>query len=240
MTGQRPWLVSGGLLVVAGVLTSVCTWRHWASCRSGPGSAACQFWQDQTYGLPLWGDAAGRDVLGTALASIAAGLLGLAWVVVISWSRGSAFRRILAVVVGLQPLLLMALVDLELWRPGQFTQAATNGWFSWPAEVLVLPFLLGAGWVLEESALRTVRLIVLGWAVTSFGPLHHFIDYVLTTQVSGVIVDSPPGLGFITALTQVALGLTVIFLSVVLHRSDEPEPEDDDDERGRGGFTLAA
>lgn len=240
MTGQRPWLISGGLVVVAGLLTSVCTWRHWTSCRSGPDSTACRRLEDQSYGLPLWGDAGERDVLGTVLVSVAAGMLVLAWVVVVGWSRGSAFRRILAAVVGLQPLLLMTLVHLELWRPGQFIQAATNGWLTWPAEVLVLPFLLGAGWVLEESAGRTARLIVLGWAVTSFGSLHHFIDYALTTQMSGIVVDSPPGLGFITALTQVTLGLAVMFLSVVLHHAGEPEGEDDDDERGRGGFTLAA
>lgn len=240
MTGRRPWLVSGALVVVAGVLTTVSTWRHWSSCRSGPGSRACRLLEEQTYGLPLWGGADGRDVLGTALTSGAAGLLVLAWVAVIGWSRGSAFRRILAAVVGLQPLLLMALTHLELWRPGEFIQAATNGWLTWPAEVLVLPFMLGAGWVLEESAGCTARLIVLGWAVTSFGALHHFIDYALMTQMSGVVVDSPPGLGFITALTQVALGLVVMFLSVVLHRSTEPDSEDDDDEQGRGGFTLAA
>lgn len=238
MTGRRQWLVSGGLVVVAGVLTAVSTWRHWASCRSDPGSAACRVLADQSYGLPLWGDSE-RDVLGVVLASVAAGLLVLAWVVVVGWSRGSIFRRILAIVVGAQPLLLMALVDLELWRPGRFVQAATNGWLTWPAEVLVLPFMLGAGWVLEEAAGPTVRLLALGWAVTSFGSLHHFIDYALTTQISGVVLRSPPGLGFLTALTQVGLGLVVLVLSVLLDRPGEPEPEDDD-ERGKGGFTLAA
>lgn len=194
--------------------------------------------QEGTSTLPFWGELGHRHPLDSALAAVAALLLGVAWLTVVGWARHSAARTIVAVIIGLQPLTLAVLVELELFRPGQFLALGTSGWLTWPAEILVLPMLLGAGWILDERPLPTIRLIVLGWGVTSFGSLHNFLDYALTTARAPWPVDTPFGLGYLTAATQVVVGVAVVVLSLVLrHR---PEPEDGDERWGRDGFTLAA
>jgi hypothetical protein len=230
-------LLSGGLLVLAGGLTAVSTWRHWAGCRPDPAAAACLALQEATVGLPVWGRTGHRDTLGTALGAAAALLLVLAWLVVIGWARRNPARLVVAGIIAAQPLLVAVLVDLELLAPDRFFGLGSSGWLTWPAEVLILPMLLGAGWVLDEPFVPTLRLVLLGWGVTSFGSLHHFFDYVGSRLLTPRSVEVPPGMGYVTAATQVAVGLVVSVLSLLLRGDDEGE---DDDQPGRDGFTLAA
>lgn len=237
MTGRPRWLLAGGLLVLAGGLTAVSTWRHWAGCRPDPAGPACLALQESTVGLPLWGRVGHRDTVGTALGAAAALLLVVAWLVVIGWARRNPARLVVAGIIAAQPLLVAVLVDLELLAPERFFGLSSSGWLTWPAEILILPMLLGAGWVLDEPFVPTVRLILLGWGVTSFGSLHHFVDYVGSRLLTPRAVEVPPGVGYVTAATQIAMGLLVAVLSLLLRGNDEGE---DDDQPGRDGFTLAA
>lgn len=236
MAGRR-WISSGGLLVLAGGSTALSTWRHWSSCRPDTAARACLALRDETYGLPLWAGTADRDPTGTALAALAALLLVLAWLRVAGWARRSPARTALAAVVGGQPLLVALLVALQLTFPSRPLIEIT-GWLTWPAEVLVLPLLLGAGWIVDEAPLPTIRLILLGWGVASFGPVHLFVDHVITSLITGGAESSPPGLGYVTAGTQIALGMSVVVLTLVLER--RKPPEEGDERSGRDGFTLAA
>ncbi|MET0692869.1 MAG: hypothetical protein ABWY56_03005 [Propionibacteriaceae bacterium] len=237
MTGRLRWLLSGGLLVLAGGLTAVSTWRHWDGCRPDLAAPTCLAVQETTYGLPLWGRVGHRDTIGTALGAVAAVLLGLAWLVVIGWARKNLARTLMATVIALQPLVVALLVDLELVAPGRFFAVGNSGWLTWPAEILILPMLLGAGWILDESFGHTLRLILLGWGVTSFGAVHHFVDYVGSMLLAPQSVETPPGMGYVTAATQIMLGVLVGLISLLLRPEDEGE---DDDLPGRDGFMLAA
>jgi hypothetical protein len=224
--------------VVGGALSAVSTWRNWAVCRPDISTPACRISQDRTSGLPLWGDVGHRDTWGTALAALAAVLLGLAWLAVGGWAGRNAARTAVVAIVGLQPLILAALVSLELVMPGRFSSTVTNGWLTWPAEVCVIPMLLGAGWLLDEGPVLTLRLILLGWGVTSFGSIHHLIDYMTSKLLSTNVAGLNPGLGYVTAATQLGLGATVAIISLTLR--DRTEPDGDEDELGPDGFTLAA
>lgn len=238
MSRPRRWIVSGGLLAAAGALTAVSSWRHWASCRPEPTSPACLALQDATYGLPLWATSGTHDSFDTVLVTLAALLLSSAWFLVAGWASNSGARTTVALAVGLQPLLVALLVDLAALTPGQRLAVDANGWLTWPAEIMVVPLLLGAGWILDETVVQVVRLMLLGWAVTSFGSVHHFVDHVLTSSLLGASVEgSPPGLGYVTGCTQIALGVAVVIISLVMRQGPEPE---DDERSGRDGFTLAA
>jgi len=242
MTGRPRWLLSGGLLVLAGGLTAVSTWRHWSGCRPDPATPACLALQEATVGLPVWGRVGHRDTVGTVLGAAAALLLVLAWLVVVGWARRNQARLVVAGIIAVQPLLVAVLVDLELLAPDRFFGLASSGWLTWPAEVLILPMLLGAGWVLDEPFFPTLRLILLGWGVTSFGSLHSFFDYVGSRLLTPHAVEVPPGTGYVTAATQVAVGLLVSALSLLL-RGDDGRGDDeggDDEQPGRDGFRLAA
>ncbi|MGI8456656.1 MAG: hypothetical protein ACR2LI_00880 [Propionibacteriaceae bacterium] len=236
MSGTRRWAAAGLLLVVAGVLTAISTARHWAICRADPASLRCLALQDATHGFPGWGGL-GRPDLGTAAAGIVAALLlSVAWVGVIGWARGSGTRNLLCVVVGVQPLIAATVLVIE--ATGFVLPAAVGGWLTWPAEAYVFPFLLGAGWLVNESLLGTLRLLTLGWGVTSFGSIHHVADSVVARLLSPDAVGaSPPGLGYATAATQVLVGLVVVVLT--LQRA-VPDTPDTDDGPERDGFTLAA
>jgi hypothetical protein len=238
VTGRAPWIVSGGLLVLAGGLTAASTWRHWTSCRLGVGAPTCLRLQERTVGLPLWGGVGFRDSVGAALTALAALALSVAWLLVIGWARGTVGPLVMALLVGLQPVLAVVLVGCELLPPAHLFLVATHGWLAWPAEVLVFPMLLGAGWILDDTPKQILRLMVLGWGVTSFGPLHHFVDYAVTSAIFGSTGSSPPGMGYVTAATQLGVG-GVVVLSTLLGPKGS-EPEDDDEQYGRDGFTLAA
>jgi hypothetical protein len=237
MAGRRRWALAGGLLVVAGGLTAVSTWRHWSGCRPDAATPGCLMLQDSTYGLPLWGETGHQDVLGAAATVGSAVLLCLAWLVVADWARSSAARLAMAVVVGAQPLCAAALVAVSSSASGPVL-LDTGGWLLWPAEVLVVPMLLGAGWILDEAPAQILRLMLLAWAVTSYGPLHHFVDFALSTVHAPSAVGSPPGLGYVSAGTQIGLGLVLTVVSLLLGAG--PEPEDGDERWGQDGFTLAA
>lgn len=229
---------SAALLLLAGALTALSTWRHWAPCRTADRARACLALQEETYGLPIWGQAGHRDTMGTALAAVAAVMLSIAWFLTTGWARRNPARTALAALIGLQPLVVAALVTLELVAPGRGYPILTSGWLTWLAEVAVFPLLLGAGWVLEESTVQLLRMMVLAWAVTSFGPMHRFGDFVLSTTLLPRSAVVAPGMGYVTAVTQVVLGLTVVLVNLVLGPNN---PEEEGDERkGRDGFTLAA
>jgi len=237
MPGRPRWIWSGCLLLVAGALTALSTWRHWADCRSGVTSEACVVLQEKTYGLPAWGPVGHRDTLGTALVAVAAVLLGTAWLTTSGWARRNAARTLVASIIGLQPLVVAVLVTLELLVPGRSIAVLTGGWLTWVAEMLVFPLLLGAGWILEEAPLPLLRLMLLGWGATSFGPLHHFGDFVSSALLMPRTGATPPGLGYVTAGTQACLGLGVVAITLLLNSR---KPEEGDERRGPDGFTLAA
>lgn len=223
--------------MLAGALTAVSSWRHWAACRPDISAPGCLLMTEETIGLPLWADAAHRDLWASALVGGSATLLSLAWFVASGWARGSVYRLAVAAFVGAQPLLVAVLVELELIAPGQLFAVAASGWLLWPAEVLVFPLLLGQGWLVEESPVRLARLLMLAWGATAFGPLHHFVDHVGSMLLVPVAAPSPPGLGYVTAGTQVVLGVAVVVVTLLLPR---PKPTDGDELTGRDGFTLAA
>jgi hypothetical protein len=236
MSGPRRWLCAGAALVVAGGLTAVSTWRHWAVCRVDLGSAACRALQDATHGFPGWGADQAPDPVASGTAMAAAVLLSTVWVLVVGCSRTSLPRTLMCVVVGAQPLVAALVVTLE--AAGHPPPAGVGEWLTWPAETYVFPLLLGAGWLLTETALTTVRLLFLGWGVTSFGSVHRFADYAITQAAHpGTAGLSPPGLGYVTAVTQLVLGLVVILLTLPHGSTDAPDPPDRPD---HDDFTLAA
>lgn len=239
MPRRRRWVCSATLLLLAGTLSALSTWRHWAPCRTASSGRACLVLQEETYGLPVWGQVGHRDPLGTALVAVAAVLLSLAWFSTAGWARRNPARIALAALIGLQPLVVAALVTLELVAPGRGYLILTSGWLTWTAEILVFPLLLGAGWVLEEPPAQMLRMIALAWGVTSFGPVHRFGDFVLSTVLLPRSAVSPPGMGYVTAVSQVVLGLAVVVISLVLPSGNEPE-EEGDERTGRDGYTLAA
>lgn len=241
MARRRRWGLAGGLLAVAGLLTGISTWRHWARCRPDISAPACRVLQVDTYGLPLWSVRGRADLVGVALVAGAALLATFAWLAVVDWARVSAARAVLATVVGAQPLLVAGLAGLELLHPGPVL-LEIGGWLTWPAEVVVVPMLMGAGWILDEAPVQILRLIMLAWAVTSFGPMHRFLDYAVSAAELGGSVNAPPGLGYVTAGSQVVLGLAVAVVSLLVPDADEDEGDDEEgDERwGQDGFTLAA
>ena len=236
MPGPHRWVAAGALLVVAGTLTAVSTWRHWALCRADLASLRCAALEDATHGFPGWGEATRPDLGAAATAILAAVILSAVWVGMVGWDPRSLTHNLRCVIVGVQPLVAAAaLVAESVGRPIP-TSAAS--WLTWPAEAYVFPLLLGAGWLLHESARGTARLLALGWAVTSFGPFHHFGDYVIARVASPqALGSSPPGLGYATAATQFLLGFVVILLTV--HNGPTGRP-DSDEWPGRDGFTLAA
>jgi hypothetical protein len=224
MARRRRWGIAGGLLVLAGLGTAAATWRHWARCRPDVSAPACLALQDDTYGPPLWSVGGQPDAGGLALVAASALLATLAWVLVVDWARVSSARVVVAGIVGAQPLLVAALVGLELVRPGP-TLLEVGGWLTWPAEIVVLPMLLGAGWILDEAPVQILRLMLLAWAVTSFGPVHHFVDYAVSAARIGGASSTPPGLGYVTAGGQLVLGLAVALVSLLV---TEPGQEEDD------------
>ncbi len=236
MSGTRRWVAAGTLLAIAGILTATSTARHWAICRADRASLRCAELQDATHGFPGWGGL-GRPDLGTSATAIAAALLlSAAWVGVVGWRRGSLTHNLMCVVVGVQPLIAATLLVVE--AVGRRLPTAVGGWLTWPAEAYVFPMLLGAGWLLNESLLGTLRLLVLGWGVTSFGSIHHFVDAVAARLLApGAVGASPPGLGYATAATQVLIGLVVVVLSLPRATPDTPEA---DGWPGPDGYTLAA
>ena len=237
MAGRRRWALAGVLLILAGGLTAVSTWRHWSGCRPDHAAPSCLLLQDATYGLPLWGATGHQDAL-SVVATVAAGLLlGLSWLVVADWARSSGARLALALIVGTQPLCAAALVAASSRSPG-LALLETGGWLMWPAEVVVVPMLLGAGWILDEAPAQILRLMLLAWAVTSFGPLHHFVDFAVSAARTPGATGSPPGLGYVSAVTQIALGVVLTLVSLLLGHG--PEPEEGDERWGQDGFTLAA
>jgi hypothetical protein len=238
MPRRRRWVFCGVLLLVAGALTALSTWLHWSPCRTADRGRACLVLQEETYGLPVWSQAGHRNTFGTALVAVSAALLSIAWFCTTGWARRNPARTALAALIGLQPLVVAALVIFELAAPGRGYAILTSGWLTWLAEMLVFPLLLGAGWVLEESPVQLLRLMVLAWAVTSFGPMHRFGDFVLSTVLLPRSAVTPPGMGYVTAATQVVLGVAVVVVSLVLPSSNEPE--EGDERSGRDGYTLAA
>lgn len=239
MPRRRRWFSSAGLLVLASALTALSTWRHWGPCRAAVAGRACLALQEETYGLPVWGQVGHRDLMGTALVAVSAALLSVAWFLTTGWARGNPARTALAALIGLQPLVVAVLLALELAAPGRGYVILTSGWLTWLAEMLVFPLLLGAGWVLEESPVQLLRLMALAWGVTSFGPMHRFGDFVLSSMLLPRSAVTPPGMGYVTAVAQVALGLAVVVVSLVLPSGHEPE-EEGDERTGRDGYTLAA
>ncbi|MBA8794205.1 hypothetical protein FHX74_001810 [Friedmanniella endophytica] len=237
------WLVCGTLLLAAGTLTLVAAQRHWAVCRPDPSSAGCLLREEVSLAAPVWASAGHRDPTTAVLTVIACFLLFLAWVLAVGWARRRLIRTLVTLVVAAQPLLAAVLGIVDLVTPDAALRLATSGWLTWPAEMLVLPMLLGAGWIFEEGALAMVRLVVLGWTVTAFGSIHGFFDYVIFMIRHPVppgtpvgTVGAPAGMGFGAAIVQLALGVVVIGLSVWADRPRRP----DTDRRGRDGFTLAA
>lgn len=241
MARRRRWVLASGLLVGAGSLTAASTWRHWAGCRSDLLGSRCLGLQSDTYGLPLWSAVGRPDLLGMALIAAAALLAALSWLLVVDWARVSSARAVLACVVGAQPLLVTGLVGLQLLHPGPVL-LEVSGWLTWPAEVVVVPMLLGAGWILDEAPAQILRLIMLAWAVTSFGPVHRFLDYAISAAELGGAVNAPPGLGYVTAAGQMILGLAVAVVSLLVPNivEDEGDDEEGDERWGQDGFTLAA
>jgi hypothetical protein len=225
------------MLVLAGGCTALWTRRHWVACDADPSASDCLVLRDESYDLPV-GMAAGQPVLADALLVVAAALLlGLAWLTVLDWARASAARMVVAVMIALQPVLVAAVEVLQLATSSPVLLTAA-GWLTWPAEMLVIPLLLGAGWILDEAPGQVVRLMLLAWAVTSFGPLHHFVDYVLSSVLLDGLGARPPGLGYVTAFTQVGCGLLVLVATMWLETPGEPE--EGDERTGRDGFSLAA
>ena len=151
-------------------------------------------------------------------------------------------RTALSVIIALQPLAGAVLGLIDLISPDLVLPLARSGWLTWPAEMLVLPLLLGAGWIIEEPPTKMLRLILLGWGVTSFGSMHTFGDYIIF-MIRHHGPGAPPGtswnpagMGFGIAGTQLGVGLVVLIISLFIGRG----PNREDDRRGRGGFTLAA
>lgn len=242
MVGRPRWLLSGTLLLTAGALTMIATSHHWARCRPDQGSSRCLALEEATTGAPSWGPVAFRNPTAVLLTVIAGFLLFAAWMLVAGWARGQWMRTLVSVIIALQPLAGSVLGLIDLRTPDLVLPLAQSGWLTWPAEMLVLPLLLGAGWIMEERPTRMVLLIVLGWGVTSFGSMHTFGDYIIFMirhQGPGAppgVSWNPAGMGFGIAGTQLGVGLIVVIISVFIDRG----PNREDGRRGRNGFTLAA
>ncbi len=244
MVGRARWLTCGGLLLAAGVLTVLATTDHWARCRPALDIADCLSLEQATTGAPSWGPVAFRDPTAVLLTVLAGFLLCGAWVLVAGWARGQWMRTVVSVVIALQPLSGSVLGLVDFVSPDVALRVAQSGWLTWPAEMLVLPLLLGAGWILEEGPLETTRLIVLGWGVTSFGSMHTFGDYMIfMARHQGPVPPpghrwNPDGLGFGIACTQLGVGLVVVVLTLLVRRHRGPGRNDE--RFGRDGLTLAA
>ena len=239
MVGRPRWFISGVLLLGAGVLTLISTSRHWARCRPDTHSASCVRLEEVTTGVPSWAPVAFRDPEAALLTAVAGLMLCLAWVLVAGWARRRWMRTLVTVIVALQPLSGAALGLGNLFGHDRLLSLASSGWLTWPAEMLVMPLLLGAGWIMEESPLQMTRLIVLGWGVTSFGSMHAFGDYIIFMirhPIAPGQFGNPAGMGFGVAGTQLGVGLIVLIMSLAMGRG----PKREDGRRGRDGFMLAA
>lgn len=225
-------------MMTAGALTALTAWQHWGVCRPATGSEACLSLRKASSGSVWWLGGDTRNASALILAAVAATVIAGAWLVVIRWAQGSAVRLVMAAIIAGQPLLVAGLTEAELISAGRPLGLGIDGWLTWPAEILVFPLLLGAGWLLDQTPAHTLRLLLLGWGVTSFGPMHHFVDDVATTMLLRGGPGVPAGLGYVTAGTQISIGLALVVISLAFGRPTATG--DDDDRYGPDGFTLAA
>ena len=218
-----PWLISAVFLLVAGGSAGVATYLFWLPCRGsmldgsilslGGGiefSDACLERMDSGTPFPYPG-AFGKGVTASAMfAAAAIALTALAWLPV-AFGLGWRARSQLVALLPVGATLLLAVRSYP--RAHGIVGSAGNTPLWLAVEVLGLAaVLLIFRWEVGAGSALLIRLLVLSWGATAFGPVHQTGDYILMIATSSANWDVPPGTGYFTS-TLLALAAAVTMLT---------------------------
>jgi hypothetical protein len=213
---ERGWFVSGGLLIVAGVVTAVSVLRQWSLCEN-PASEMCLTLIQTMNMLPIQADTIALRVPWAApLAALALTLATTAWVAFLLLQPLGRGIKIFGAAVAV-PLVIMSLGGwLGVWAVESWV-ANGGGWIilGTISEFVAIGFLVYATMSREAVNLTTTqRLVVLLFGVTAFGTMHQSAEFILFGLQNQEATGVPRYLGMGTALTLGLTGAAVIWLTL--------------------------
>jgi hypothetical protein len=218
---ETAWVVTGGLLIVAGLITAVSVLRQWSLC-AGPASQTCSTLKQTMNMLPIQADTIALRVSWAApLAALALTLATGAWIALLLLNPFARGLKVFGAAVAV-PLVVMCIGgwfgvwSVESWvaRGGTWIIVGTI------SEFAALGFLVYA--TMSRNAVNLVttqRLLVLLFGVTAFGTMHQSAEFILLGFADQAATGVPQYLGLGTALTLVLTGAGVIVLTLRARRN---------------------
>lgn len=236
-THQLTWLLSAGLLVIAGLATAGSTYVHWLPCRGtmlsgsilrgyayAPDfSDACLQTMDGGLPFPFAVEATNAMPLAAVLGSAAVALAGVAWLVLVFGLRLPWRTTAFASLPGMATLVVFV---VGLWAAGPAGPDLDG------SATLYLQLAIDAAALVAALALLVWRprlrdaslagLMVALWGASAFSVVHVVSEYAAMGMFSDANWDLPPGTGYPTALVLVASGVLTALLVLRSPASKRP------------------
>jgi hypothetical protein len=214
---ETAWFVAGGLLIVAGLITTVAVLRQWSLCGASPASQTCVVLKQTMNLLPIQADTMALRVSWAApLAALALTLATSAWIAFLLLHP--LVRGIKIFGAGLAVMLVIMSIGgwLGVWSVESWV--ANGGvWITVGtiSEFVAIAFLLYATMSrYPVNVVTTQRLAVLLFGVTAFGTMHQSAEFILFGLSNQAATGVPHYLGVGTALTLGLTGVGVIWMTL--------------------------
>lgn len=220
---QRAWVISAVLLMLAGGIGVVATFRHWTHCWSFT-TPTCVTLDDQTGTLPLLStdDPASTVLLG----GLCALGVALAWLSALVSARLRPVLTVCGVVVGLQSTVAALVVLAQPRFPRPATAVLESLWFYLVPDLAAVVFvrlLLSKDDAL--SGADRARWIVLTVAATVFGAIPAAVEMAVLELRHPHYADAVPGSGYGLAVLLGGAGVGLLVVSgVEATRRHQPAP----------------
>lgn len=226
---RSPWLVSGVLLICAGLAGAVATHLWWLPCRGqmvigtplGPEfsdhlmTSACTDRMNEGTPFPLPTEASLSTPWLLFLSSATMLLVALAWLV-----------PVLRAAIGWQPRVIMALPAAGIVMVAGLGVGIAHGsavaeGLAYPLDTMITLVIVPAVVIVIAAPVRRPsRFLVAALAVSSMGFFGAVAEYLLMASWSDAAWDAPPGSGYLTAGLLVLCGATLLVLTL----SSRPRP----------------
>lgn len=217
----------------AAVAAGWATYLYWLPCRGSMlnGTIAQWFSYRQEFtdaclrrmdsGAPFSYDVAEQIPWVREMSLIALALCSVAWLALVLGLWWSVKTKIVAALVSAPGVAMCALALVG--SDGTASSAESNylWFFGLQAVAVVVALVAIYGWQPEVRGYYFLRVLVVLWGATAFGPIQQAADFLIMSSWSTANWDVPPGTGVLTAATLVVSAVLTVFMTVQAPQLDD-------------------